>query len=303
MNRLRISNPLLLLTAGSLIATLLLAVWLSSGNWGGSAAAAEDSEVVLSTAFSISRNASSMAVSASTPTSYTMPPNTLARLSASFEESKARLQEDLSILVGKGHDEQVALIRQHVGALTANIELIEAGRPDFLHLQQESQADFRYLEYEINKPLDAALVTSMDDQLHLMVMGDGSLTADDTLVYHHLFNLMESSRMLVSRMRAASVTRNPRITALLQEDHDAAYQRVSSSLAYLSLHGAETLAPEVLDLSAEMLELGRGEDNLWDKMYVRQAKEAREGELMEVNRLILDDLLRKLDALVAEVSQ
>ncbi len=244
-----------------------------------------------------------MAVSASTPTSYTMPPNALAQLSASFEESKAGLEKDLSALVGKGHDEKVALIRQHVGALTANIELIEAGRPDFLHLQQESQADFRYLNYEITKPLDAALVTSMDDQLHLMVMDGGSLTADDTLVYHHLFNLMESSRMLVSKMRAASITRNPRITALLHEDHDAAYQRVSSSLRYLSLHGAETLAPEVIELSGEILELGRGEDNLWDKMYNRQAKEVRENELIAVNQQLLDDLLRELDALVVEVSQ
>ena len=303
MNWLRVSNPLLLLTAGSLIAALVLAAWLSSGNGGDSAAAAEDNEVVLSTAFSISRNASAMAVSASTPTSYTMPPNALARLSASFEESKAKLEEDLSMLAGRGHDERVALIRQHVGALAANIELIEAGRPDYLRLQQEAQANFRYLNYEISKPLDAALVTSIDDQLYRMVMGSVNPTADDTLVYHHLFNLMESSRMLVSKMRAATSSTNPRITALLHEDHDAAHQRVSSSLEYLSRHGAGTLAPEVMDLSAEILELGRGEDNIWDKMYDRQAKDVREGELMAANQEILDELLRELDALVAEVSQ
>ena len=303
MNRLRVSNPLLLLTAGSLIAALVLAVWLSSGNGGDSAAAAEDNEVVLSTAYSISRNASAMAVSALTPTSYTMPPNALARLSESFEESKAKLEEDLSMLSGRGHDERVALIRQHVGALTANIELIEAGRPDYLRLQQEGQATFRYLYYEVSKPLDAALVTSIDDQLYRMVMGSVNPTADDTLVYHHLFNLMESSRMLVSKMRAASNTSNPRVTPLLHEDHDSAHQRVSSSLEYLSRHGTGTLAPEVMDLSAEILELGRGEDNIWDKMYDRQAKEVEEGELMDINQQLLDDLLRELDALVVEVSQ
>ena len=303
MNRLRISNPLLLFAAASLIAALILAVLLSSSNWSGRAAAAEDNEVVLATAFNISRNASTMAVSASMPTLYTMPPGALARLSASFAESRTKLEEDLSALEGRGYDDRVASIRQHAGALIANVKLIEARRPDFLRLQQEGQADFRYLNYQISKPLDAALVTSMDDQLYQMIAGDGNLTADNTLVYHHLFNLMESSRMLVSKMRAATSSRNPRITALLQEDHDAAYQRVSSSLGYLSRHSAETLTPEVLDLSAEMLELGRGEDNLWDRMYVRQAKEARESELMVVNQRLLDDLLRDLDALVVEASR
>ena len=302
MNRSRIFNPPLLLTAGALIAVLALALWLSAGGSGGSASAAEDKEILLSTTFSISRNASSMAVSASTLTSYTMPPNALDGLSASFAESKAKLEEDLSMLEGRGYDDRVALIRQHISALSTNIELIEAERPEYLRLQEEAQVSFRYLNYEIGKPLDAALVTSLDDQLDRMVRGGGDSTANDTLVYHHLFNLMESSRMLISKMRAASSTRNTRITALLHEDHDAAYQRVSSSLEYLSQHGAETLDPKVIPLSVEMLGMGRGEGNVWDKMYDRQGREVRENGWIAANQRVLDDLLHELDALVAEVS-
>ena len=313
MNWLRISNPLLLLTAGALIAALALAVWLSSGSWAGSADAAQDNEIVLATAFSISRNAGSMVASASTATSYTLPPNTLGRLSASFEESKARLDEDLSMLEGRGYDDSVARIGQIIGALTDNIELIEGERSDFLRLQQESQAAHRRLNYEISKPLDAALVTSLDDQLDRMVRGEGdavdpaewtsnTLTAADVLVYHHLFNMVEAERMLINKMKGASLTQDAKISAMIQEDYDSAYQRMTTSLEYLSQHGAEALDPKVIPLSVEMLNLGSGEDNIWEKMYDRLARESLENGWIAANQQILDDLLRELDVLVAEAS-
>lgn len=315
MNRLRVSNPLLLMTAVVLMAALALAAWFSAGgSGGGSASAAEDNETLLSAAFGISRHAGSMVASASTPTVDSMTPDTLSRLSDSFEQNLSTLREMLPTLEGRGYDERAARIRQHIDALAANIELINDARPELLGAQKDSQAAHRRLNYEISKPLDAALVTALDDQLSLMVRGGGdsgdpagwtsnTVTAGEVLLYHYLFNMVEAERTLINKMKGASVSKNPHIVAMIQEDYDSAFQRMTASLDYLARHSAMTLDPDVISLSNEMFELGSGEENIWDKMYLRQERETREQGLIAANQAVLSALLSELDGLVAEVSQ
>lgn len=314
MNRLRASGPLFLLTIGVLVGALVLAGWLSVGGPRGSVSAAEENETLLSAAFGISRHAGSMVAAASTPTAVTMTPDTLARLSGSFEQDMAALRELLAQLEGKGHDARAARTRQHVEALAANIELINNGRPDLLGVQRRSQTAHRRLNYEIGKPLDAALVTSLDDHLSQLVRGEGGsgapaawtsnqVAAGQVLTYHHLFNLVEAERMLINKMKAASLNTNPHIVAMIQEDYDSAFQRMTTSLDYLSRNETAALAPDVVALSNEMLELGGGEANIWDTMKLRQERVGRERGLIAANQAVLDELLGELDALVAEISQ
>ena len=312
MNHILITKPVLL-AVGVLIVALGLAGWLSTSGSGDSAAAAEDTEIVLSTAFGISRHASSMVATASSPTTNTMTSQSLERLSTSFESDVSTLQEFLLLLEGRGYDHRAARIQQHIATLSSNIERIQAGRPELMSLHRDSQADHRRLNYEISKPLDAALVTSLDDQLDRMVRGEGTsvvpsewhhktLTAGEALLYHHLFNLVEAERMLLNKMKAASITASPQIMGMINEDYDSASQRMETSLNYLARHSPATLDPSVIPLSRELLDLGGGERNLWDKMYSRLGKAATERGLIAANQRVLDELLQELDLLVADVA-
>ena len=223
------------------------------------------------------------------------------------------LQEALLFLEGKGYDDRVARMRQRVATLAFNIERIQAGRPMLLSLSLESQADHRRLNYKISKPLDAALVTSLDDQLDRMVRGGGdsgdpsewhqnTLTAGEALLYHHLFNLVEAERMLLNKMKAASITISPQIMGMINEDYDSAAQRMETSLDYLTRLSPATLDARVIPLSRELLDLGGGERNLWDKMYSRLGSTATERGLIRNNQNVLAELLDELDILVAEVT-
>ena len=307
-----IGKPVLLV-AGALILALALVGWFSTSGSSASAVAAEDKEILLSTSFRISRHASSMVATASTPTTNTMTPQTLDGLSASLEKDLGALQEALLLLEGRGYDDRVESMRKHVAHLASNIERIQVGRPALLSLHQESRVDHRRLNYEISKPLDAALVTSLDDQLDRMVRGDGdsgdpagwhhnTLTAGEAILYHHLFNLVEAERMLLNKMKAASITASPQIMGMINEDYDSAAQRMESSLDYLTTHSPATLDSSVIPLSRELLDLGGGERNLWDKMYSRLGKSAAEQALIAANKNVLDEFLQELDLLVAEMA-
>ena len=315
MNRFRVSAPLLL-TAGAalvVIVALTLAGWLSTERPAGPAAVDTNTEI-LSTAFGISRSASSMVTTSASPTDLPMTPESLTRLSAAIAHEKAALQEQVAALEGRGYDERVARIRRHAETLVSNIELIESGRPDLLRLHIESQADHRRINYDINKPLAAALQTSLDDQLDRIVKGDGdpgdpsqwtsnTFTADEALRYHHLFNLVEAEQTAVNKMKATTLIYVSHIVAMIREDYDAAAQRIETSIEYLTQHGPKTLDPQVIPLSREMLRMGGGEENVWDKLDIRLEKIATERALIAGNQRVLDELLQELDALVMDVSQ
>ena len=170
-----------LLTAGVAIAAMVALTvtgWLAATAPVDSPQANVDGEI-LAIAFGLSQQAGAMVAAGSQPTAPSMTQESLERLSASISAQQAGLQQEVAMLEGRGYDQRTARIRRHVDALASNMTLIEQVRPGLLRLLSESQADHRRLNYQINKPLETALVTSLDGQLHRMVRGDDG-TGDPT---------------------------------------------------------------------------------------------------------------------------
>ena len=314
MNNFRISSAALAVTGAVVILIVALTVvgWLAMSETGDGDAAHNDAET-LSTAYGIARHASSMVADGSRTTALTMSQESLDQIAASTAQSQATLQKELANLEALGHAERAASIRNRFDVLAANLAEIEQERPEILRQLRESQANHRRLNYEINKPLEAALVTSLDEQLDRMIKGEGdpgdpsqwasnTLGAGDALRYHHLFNLVEAERTAVNKLKGGSLTVNPHIVAMIREDYDSAAQRMETSIAWLGRHGPATMEPQVIPLAAEVLQLGGGEQNLWDQLHARLAKSSQEQALIAANERVLDELHGELDALVADVS-
>lgn len=114
--------------------------------------------------------------------------------------------------------------------------------------------------------------------------------------------MMEAGRATVYGLQNASTILNPRTVGIINEDYDSAAQRVQTSLNYVMRHDPAVLDPSVIPLAQELLDLRGGEQNLWDSAHDRLESLDAEREGRVASRRALGELLRELDALVAEVT-
>lgn len=160
-------TELALLGAGALAVALALIGWFSFTGPSENAAAAENDEAVLSAAFRISRHAGSVVAASSVINAAVAP----------VDRDIESLRTAVASLEGRGYDDRVARIQRLADSIITNAERAQIERPMFLGLHQEGLATYRYLNYEIGKPLDAALVTSLDNQLDRMIRGEDGAVA------------------------------------------------------------------------------------------------------------------------------
>ncbi len=315
MGQLRISSPLVVITIAALVFIIgaTLAGWIATDRVEPRVSGNSDT-AILSAAFGIARHASLFESVASVSTGSPMTPEQLAERSAAMDADRTDLYGHLANLEGQGYDEHAAAIRQHADSLAANIQLIESRRPELRRLLSENRNNYRSLRYDTNKKLDAALVTSLDDQFHHIMNGHdrpattaqesvGSLSPDDVLRYHHIFNLLDSGHVGVGKLLGGSLTSFPESVQLIREDYDAEAQRMEYSVAYLSEHSAANLRPDVIPLVEELLALGGEDGNFWRDLDVRLEMVDAEREQIAANGEILEALLHGVDLLVDDVNQ
>ena len=205
----------------------------------------------------------------------------------------------------------MATIRQHVDSLTANIEAIENQRPQLRRALSKNEETYRWLRYDSGKEIEAATVTSLDDQFRQMMTGDSepggsvqpSLTQDDMLRYPHTLILLSSGVVAVGKLLGGSLTSYLPSVQLIREDYDSAAQRVEHSVGYLQQHGPSHLRPEILSLVQEVLVMGGKEGGFWRDLDTRLELVGTEQRLITANGRILDELLHEVDLLVDEVNR
>ena len=315
MAQLRLSPPLLVATVVALvfIAGSTLAGWIATTRVGPGVSGNGDA-AILSTAFAVARHASLFESEASVSTGAPMTPDQLAGRSASLDADRTELYRHLANLDGQGYDGHATAIRQHADSLAANIQQVENRRPELRSLLSENRNNYRSLRYDTNKKLEAALVTSLDDQFHHMMNGHnqpaataqpqgGSLSRNDVLRYHHIFNLLDSGHIGVGKLLGGSLTSFPESVQLIREDYDAEAQRMEYSVAYLSEHGGSNLQPDAIPLVEELLAFGGEDGNFWRDLDVRLAMVDAEREQIAANGERLEDLLHGVDLLVADVNR
>ena len=315
MGQLR-TSPTFLLTVGAALVIIVgatLAGWLATTRLEPNIAENRDA-ALLSAAFGVARHSSLLASVGSVPTVSSMSPDRLAERSDRLAAEETALRQQLVHFEAHDDEEHVETIRQHIDSLAYNIELIEAARPELLSLMSESLANYRKIRFELKKKLDAALVTSLDDQFHYLVAGyngtaplSGSaadrLSLDDIWQYHHIFNLVESQRLGMGVLLGASVSLFPQNAQLIREDYHGAAQRMATSVKYLDNNTPATLQPDAIPLAREVLDLGGEEGSVWQTLDVKLDMIVEERRLIAANDVLLEELLHEVDLLVDDVNR
>ena len=316
MGSLRITPPLLMATAGALaiIIAAVLAGWLAIDRLGTPAARQSTANAeILAAAFAVARHSGALASHAAIPTSLADTPDTLSMRSAATNDAAAALTAQLDILdhAAAANPDRSAAIRTHADALVANSQRIEAGRSDLLRLLTDGRDNYRKFSYDYHRGLNTALVTSLDDQLYDMMTwrveaGQSANPADNpvsraaVLRHQHTFELLAAVRVVIGKLLEASVLSHPFQVVLVQEEYEAAAQRMQSSLEYLESATDPPLPPAISRLAREILAAGSGDNNLFQALERRLQLAAAEQQQIADNRQILTALLHETDALAAE---
>ena len=321
MGALRITPPLALATAGALavIVAAILAGWLAVARLEPPVATGDDHADIIAAAFAVARHSAALSTNAAVPTRLSDTHDTLAMRTAAIDNAAAALSAQLDTLanadvdsdaVGPGYPDRIAAIRTHAAALIANSRLIDAGRSDLLRLLTDGRDNYRKFAYDYHRNLDNALVTSLDDQLYAMMTWrvDAGQSADPAanpvsraavLRHQHTFELLASVRVVLGKLLEASVLSHPFQVVLVQEEYEAAAQRMQSSLQYLATDDPP-LPPEISRLAQEIMDAGRGDSNLFQTLQRRLNRAAAEQQLIADHRQIHAQLLHETDALAAE---
>ena len=322
MGALRITPPLALATAGALavIIAVILAGWLAVARLEPPPSRdGDDHADIIAAAFAIARHSAALSNAAAIPTGLSDTPDTLAMRTAASDNAAAALSAQLDILdaaaadsdaVGPGYPDRIAAIRAHAAALIANSRRINAGRSDLLRLLTDGRDNYRKFAYDYHRDLDNALVTSLDDQLYAMMTWrvDAGQSADPAanpvsraaiLRHQHTFELLASVRVGLGKLLEASVLSHPFQVVLVQEEYEAAAQRMQSSLQYLATDDPP-LPPEISHLTQEIIDAGRGDNNLFQTLQRRLNLAAAEQQQIADHRQIHAALLHETDALSAE---
>ena len=242
-----------------------------------------------------------------------MTPDDLGELKEAVATERGKLNAQLEILEGSGHDATVEAIRRQVDQLASNIELIERGRPELLQTISEEGSTRRMLSAVASTALFPAVDTSMDNQFyHLMSKFNAPettgapmavFTEDDILRYSHLAALSADVVLGHTILSAASLTQHPTFVEHVHETYDSTAERMERNIAYLSDNGGPQLEPNVIPMTERMLEAGRGEQNLFDALGQRLELTVNEKNLIDANAQILHQLLITVDGLAVEIQQ
>jgi hypothetical protein len=313
MGSLRLTFPLLVTTVAALgfVIAMTLFGWFATAGFD-ARASGHGGAAVLSSAFGVARHASLFESQASVATRSLVSPEQAEARAVAMEADRAELYRYLAFLEGQGYDDHVAGIRQHTDALVASVEEVERRRPELRQRLSENRSNYRSLRYGIGKEIDIALVTSLDDQFDHMMSAygrsgttgpasAGTLSREDVLSYHHIFNLMGSAGHGVGKLLGGSLTSFPESVQLIREDYDAMAQRMEHSVAFLSEHGASSLQPDAIPLVEELLAYGVEDGVFWRDLDVRLTLVEAEQRQLADNGRILKDLLHGVDLLVDEV--
>ena len=316
MSRFRMSVPLLLilLTVGSVLGVviaLVLTGWLSLEHLDNLQETVSN-DTLEDLAHNVTEHTNSLVLAGANLIAASTPEK-LEEVSASIAADKAAMVEQLEILEGTSHEDRLERIRNHVGLLSANIELIEGGRPEMIRLIAEG-GEHTHRSLGLLAELDAAISTSLDDQFYYMMTGNrefaastqasaGPIFKEDLANYRYIASLRADTIHAAGLLSTAGAIRNAALVGVLQEDYRSASHRIKDSLEHLPANDDLLLTPEVASLARLIIEAGEGEDNFFESLEARLQQTDEEMRLIEANKEIGDELIREINALFEDVRE
>ena len=314
MNRIRLSARHLVATGVALAVVVAATVtgWLAIDRLDKKAASGETTES-LDAAYGVARHAGLLVSASAVPTNFRMTPEHLAEISDSVAQSSAAMNDHLEVLEAHDRGGRADRIREHADALLATAELIENQRPELVRMLAEGQADLRDFRYGFSKELEAAMVTSIDDQIyHMMTNYDESgqplqselgPIPEDVLRLYHIATLANTQGVAIIKLRGAAVLPYANMIPYIQEDFESEVQRLERSINYLAENGAPNLHPDAVSLLQQVVSYGEGENNIWDRTTARLQMAAVENRQIAEKERILEHLYFELDEVVADINQ
>ncbi len=314
MGEARLAAPLIIiLSALIVVVAMTLAGWIVIGNLNNQTQD-EDHFQTIEAVSSLARYSISLAATGAVESNVDMTRESVIALRNSIAGDKAALGQLLASLMGKGYDDRVSRIKEHIDLLISNVDKVEAGRPDLLRAMLAGEQNRQRINASATRQLIPAVAGSMDDQFYFMVTGrsdssNGSstvasaFTQEEFTRYTHMSILMRSIGVAHSYLSIASRMNDPTLLTFVEEAFDSAAQRIERSIEYLSENGGPYLDPHVIPLSRQLMVAGAGQGNYFDALRTRLGMAIEEQELIASNAGILDNLQAEIDALVQDIQR
>ena len=256
-----------------------------------------DREEALSAMFETLFHAQSLSETSSVSTEISMTREDLDRLASDVERDKLALNQQIDILE-RASDDGAPQIRQLADSLIANAEAVEDGRENLHRIMAEGRALTRLFTHRFGRELDAALVTSLDEQFHEVISqyeGSSDVRKKDFIRYHHMYNMLSSMRLAAARLGAASTFDiPPDLVGVAHEDFNSDVQRLRNSIEYLSENGGPNTDQDTLLLSWQFVTSNTDDGSIFDALETRLELSYKERELAAANSEIVRELSERL---------
>lgn len=232
----------------------------------------------------------------------------LAVVTAAVAAERTSLQDRLGLLrQGRAADAaRRQRLQAHADALSANVAAIASGQDEWQVIGP--RADDLHLEIiGLRQQLNDLIAPVGDDLFHSLMAGGGAsvsiLSAEHLNLYRHLASLGADIDQTVRILVPASKLSVPSMAGMIEAQFILRAQRVRHSLEYLDRTAASALDPAVRSLVDRVLELGRGEGNVYEVQARRNDLVDRERRLLAETGLLRGALLGELAALVEDERQ
>ena len=245
MNRVRMRTSLAVTTLVALVALIASSVagWSSLGSLTDQGDAGEDT-AILGTALAISQHSNSLALVGLVETNLRMTRESVLKLRSDIAGAKGELSTQLSGLAGRGYDQRVSRIEDHVNALITIVDEVDGNRPALLRNLANDELKRRELSSSSQRILSPALTASIDNQFYYMMTGKSDVRdtpgGTDRLSpieferYQHMRDLQRSVSVAHSMLAAVVRATEPTLITNVQEAFDSAAQQARVNLEFLS---------------------------------------------------------------------
>lgn len=313
MNRVSMPKSLVVTTVVALVAVIAASIvgWGSLGSLTDQGDAGEDT-AMLSGALAISQHSNSLASAGLVETNLRMTRESVLEMRSDIADAKDQLSTQVSGLMGRGHDERVSRIEDHVNSLIAIVDEVDGNRPDLLRNIVNDELKRRELSSSTTRILGPAIMKSIDDQFYYMMTGRSDVrdtpSGADTLSplelerFQHMTELQRGVSVAHSMLAAVVRATDPTLITTVQEAFDSSAQGAKANLEFLSANGGPELDPRVIPLVTALIEAGSGSGNYFDAVEARLEMSLDERALIASSEGVLSAIDSEIAALVADVN-
>ena len=309
-SRNRISTQLYLAFGGAVLLTLAASMvgWFSFNRVGEVQSNVNEGSVPeMASAFGVARY-SGVLVAAAPNLTVAATPEEFSQISIDIDEAYAAFEEQIAALEETdSNSERVARIRDHADTLIANIGSLEsetAGVFALTALRESLQVELADIRFQ----LGTALAPALDNQLFYVLTGYANIAdppADraehfseaEILHYRRLSELEGDVNIATELLANAFTLSDPSLIEPLRERFEATINRINRNLPPLE---GTAFHYESAPVFERLVELGSGEDSVFDLFASELTIALRQDQLLSRNRDVSVELVGEVNGLISE---